>query len=132
MTEDSDSLAGQVAVITGGSGGIGRASAELWLARGGLVVCADIDVASGEAFAAQHPSGRVRFVRVDTRMREDVLRAIELAQSMGRFSCMFNNAGVGAVTDTLEEALETTEPGGVANTEYSLDDAKKVIEEAKM
>ena len=103
------SLEGQVAVITGGSGGIGRASAEMWLERGGLVVCADIDVKSGEDFAAQHPAGKVRFVRVDTREREDVLRAIEVAQSMGRFSCMFNNAGVGSVTDTLEDALDNWE-----------------------
>ncbi|MCB1487897.1 MAG: ABC transporter substrate-binding protein, partial [Bauldia sp.] len=33
---------------------------------------------------------------------------------------------------TLEESLANTEPGGVANTEYSLDDAKKVVDEAKM
>jgi ribose transport system substrate-binding protein len=34
--------------------------------------------------------------------------------------------------DNLEENLANTEPGGVANTEYSLEDAQKVIEEAKM
>jgi ribose transport system substrate-binding protein len=34
--------------------------------------------------------------------------------------------------DNLEENLATTEAGGVANVEYSLDDAKKVIDEAKM
>ncbi len=34
--------------------------------------------------------------------------------------------------DNLEENLANTEPGGVANTEYSLDDAKKVVDEAKM
>jgi ribose transport system substrate-binding protein len=32
--------------------------------------------------------------------------------------------------DTLEKNLETTEKGGVANTEYSLEDAQKVISEA--
>ncbi len=31
----------------------------------------------------------------------------------------------------LEEALKTTPEGGVANVEYSQDDAKKVIAEAK-
>jgi ribose transport system substrate-binding protein len=34
--------------------------------------------------------------------------------------------------DNLEENLANTEKGGVANTEYSLDDAKKVVDEAKM
>jgi len=33
--------------------------------------------------------------------------------------------------DNLEENLANTEPGGVANTEYSLEDAQKVIEDAK-
>jgi ribose transport system substrate-binding protein len=33
--------------------------------------------------------------------------------------------------DNLEENLASTEPGGVANVEYSLDDAKRVIEEAR-
>ena len=33
--------------------------------------------------------------------------------------------------DNLEENLANTEPGGVANTEYSLEDARKVIEDAK-
>jgi len=33
--------------------------------------------------------------------------------------------------DNLEDNLAGTEPGGVANVEYSLEDAKKVIEEAK-
>lgn len=33
--------------------------------------------------------------------------------------------------DNLEENLAKTEPGGVANVMYSLDDAKKVIDEAK-
>jgi ribose transport system substrate-binding protein len=34
--------------------------------------------------------------------------------------------------DNLEENLANTEAGGVANVEYSLEDALKVIEEAKM
>jgi ribose transport system substrate-binding protein len=33
--------------------------------------------------------------------------------------------------DNLEENLANTEPGGVANTEYSLEDARTVIEDAK-
>jgi ribose transport system substrate-binding protein len=34
--------------------------------------------------------------------------------------------------DNLEENLATTEAGGVANVEYSLEDAQKVVDEAKM
>ena len=37
---------GSVAVITGGSGGIGMALAQYWLDRGGKAVIADIDEAA--------------------------------------------------------------------------------------
>jgi ribose transport system substrate-binding protein len=34
--------------------------------------------------------------------------------------------------DNLETNLETTEAGGVANVEYSAEDAQRVVDEAKM
>ncbi len=41
-------LAGKVAIVTGGAGGIGRATASLLVAEGANVVLADVDVARGE------------------------------------------------------------------------------------
>jgi NAD(P)-dependent dehydrogenase (short-subunit alcohol dehydrogenase family) len=52
------SRAGEVAVITGGAGGIGMAAAELWIAAGGSVVAADLNDEEGQAFATKH-KGRV-------------------------------------------------------------------------
>ena len=95
---------GQCAVITGGAAGIGKASAELWLAAGGSVVVADVDDDAGSAFEASYP-GKVKFLHVDTRDRAQVTAAIAMAKSMGRFTCMFCNAGVSAMTDNLDEAL---------------------------
>ena len=71
----SSSRVGQSCVITGGSGGIGQASAELWLQAGGSVVIADVNDSDGKAFAALHP-GRTVFVHCDTRRREHLEAAI--------------------------------------------------------
>lgn len=40
-------LDGKVAIVTGGAGGIGRASAEMLVAEGARVVVADVDADSG-------------------------------------------------------------------------------------
>jgi len=88
------SLDGQVVVITGGSGGIGWASAEQWLSRGGKVVIADIQEKKGHKLAGAH-AGKVVFVRCDTRRREDLERAAAAAAELGQLTCWFNNAGFG-------------------------------------
>lgn len=86
------SLDGQVAVITGGAGGIGWASALQWLMHGGKVVIADIQDDRGNALAASHP-GSVVYVHCDTRRREDLENAAAAASKLGRLTCWFNNAG---------------------------------------
>jgi rhamnulose-1-phosphate aldolase/alcohol dehydrogenase len=62
------SLAGRVALVTGGAGGIGRATAERYLAEGACVMLADIDA---EALTRTHAEIAVRF-------GADVLRSVQM------------------------------------------------------
>ena len=49
----SDELTGKVAIVTGGSSGIGFGTAERMVAEGAKVVIADIDEARGKAAAEE-------------------------------------------------------------------------------
>jgi NAD(P)-dependent dehydrogenase (short-subunit alcohol dehydrogenase family) len=99
-----NSRAGESCVITGGAGGIGKASALLWLQHGGTVVVADVDDQAGMSFQNEYPR-QIKFVHCDTRKRKDLELAIQTAKQMGSFTCMFSNAGVGANTDNVQDAL---------------------------
>ena len=61
----SDELTGKVAIVTGGSSGIGFGTAERMVAEGAKVVIADIDEARGKAAAEEL---RERSVQADRRV----------------------------------------------------------------
>lgn len=98
-------LAGKVAVITGGTGGIGFATAKRFAAEGAKVVIGDVvDTARGEAAAAEVGG---LYVPVDVTDKAQVDALFDTAASTyGSVDIAFNNAGISPADD---DSIETTE-----------------------
>ena len=89
-------FAGQVAIVTGGAGTIGEATAQLLIAGGASVVVADVDVEHGEAVAAALGE-RAAFQRTDVSDPDQVQALVDVAvERFGGLHIMFNNAGIGS------------------------------------
>jgi NAD(P)-dependent dehydrogenase (short-subunit alcohol dehydrogenase family) len=90
-------LAGKVAVITGGAGGIGRATAERFAAEGAKVAVVDLDEAAGTA-VAESVDGM--FVKVDVTSAVEVEALYEaVSTNFGGIDICFNNAGISPPDD---------------------------------
>lgn len=93
-------LQGQVAIVTGGTAGLGRAMVERFRAAGAQVVIADIDREKGEAVAAELGPDAL-FVETDVSRSEQVEAAVAAAvQHFGGLHVMVNNAGIPTTLQT--------------------------------
>ncbi|HWD55624.1 MAG TPA: SDR family oxidoreductase [Acidimicrobiales bacterium] len=100
-------LAGKVAVVTGGAGGIGRATAALLAAEGARVVVADVDADGGKDVVGQIGEAAA-FKQADVSDIDQVQALVDFAvDRFGRLDIMFNNAGIGsALKRFLHDDLE--------------------------
>jgi len=97
----SERLAGKVAVVTGGTSGIGEATVRLFVEEGARVVFCGRSEEAG-ARIAQELGPATRFIRADITREPDVKATIDLATSaFGRLDILFNNAG-GPTRGTIE------------------------------
>jgi NAD(P)-dependent dehydrogenase (short-subunit alcohol dehydrogenase family) len=102
-------LKGKVAIVTGGSSGIGRATAAAFAQAGAKVVVAARRVQEGEETASivKDIGAEALFVQADVTKAADVAVLVNTAlESFGRLDCACNNAGFGK-TVPLTERSET-------------------------
>ena len=105
------SLAGHVALVTGGAGGIGRAAAARLLSEGACVVLADIDeaalAAANEDLGKRFGSDFVRPVRIDVTREEQVIAGFaETAVEFGGIDILVSNAGLASSAPIEDTTLE--------------------------
>ena len=104
------SLAGRVAFVTGGAGGIGRATAERLAGEGACVVLADIDEAALEAargdLAKRYSGDAVRTVKLDVTQEDAVISAFaEASVEFGGVDILVSNAGIASSAPVEETTL---------------------------
>lgn len=106
-------LENKVALITGGGGGIGRATAERFVEEGAKVVIAEIDpkvglsaAESARTFAGEN-GGDACFIYTDVSDEKSVRNVIDqTVQKYGKLNILHNNAG----GSTLDDGPVTTAP----------------------
>lgn len=108
MPGDLFSLAGKVSLITGGSRGLGLATAFALAEFGSDVCLCDLNQPDEEVLAALERFGvKVIFVKADVANEKDVDAVMEEVEAhFGRLDVAINNAGVGDASPVLETNLE--------------------------
>ncbi|MGI8552548.1 MAG: SDR family NAD(P)-dependent oxidoreductase [Dehalococcoidia bacterium] len=108
-------LDGKVAVISGGTSGIGARTAEIFVDEGARVVIAGRRRDEGEQLAAALGSA-ASFIRTDVSVEADVEAMIGHAVArFGRLDCLLNNAGI------------PSDRAGIAEIELAVFDAAMAV-----
>jgi len=105
----TERLQGKVALVTGGSSGIGRASALAFAREGAKVVVVDVNVEGGleTAQIIKQSGGEAIFVSANVSNAVEVERMVNKAiETYSRLDFAHNNAGIGGVPAPIVECTE--------------------------
>ena len=106
-------LDSKVALVTGGSSGIGRATALAFASEGAKVVVTDVAVKGGKETVdtIKEAGGEAIFLQADVSKTAEVKTLVhKTVEFYGRLDCAHNNAGVGAfVGDSLDSTADISE-----------------------
>lgn len=92
----AERFSGKVVLITGGTSGIGRATAEAFASEGAKVVFCGRRTTQGKQIAdkIRQSGGEALYVRADVTVPTDIIALVETAvKTYGRLDIAFNNAG---------------------------------------
>jgi NAD(P)-dependent dehydrogenase (short-subunit alcohol dehydrogenase family) len=104
-------LTGKVALVTGGGGGIGRATCLAYAQEGAKVAVVDIDEAAARRVADELTALGSEAIAIATDVaRNDQVAAMvdEVVARFGRLDIAFNNAGIDIEHEPLAKATEET------------------------
>lgn len=101
-------IEGKVAIITGGAGGIGIATATRFLKEGAKVAIVDISQAAlDDALKELSPLGDVVAVQADVSNEADVKKYVkDTVKAFGQVDIFFNNAGIEGKSAPLTEVTQ--------------------------
>ncbi len=101
----SGRLAGKIAIVTGGTSGIGEATVRLFVSEGARVVIVARRVGPGENLVAELGARETEFVAGDVASEATARTAIDVAESWGGVDILVNNAAMdwtSPIVDTSE------------------------------
>ena len=93
----AERLSSKVALVTGRSSSIGKATAPVFRRQGGKVLVADIGVDGGEETVSliRNTGGEATFIKTDVIQAVNIENLIgKTVASYGQLDCAFNNAGI--------------------------------------